>query len=296
MCNDVNEQEWPSLARDVHIRMATYVQPYLASISKTNDNTNGQAHGSGVYLGLREEIGLLSCDHVVSNASATGYRIAHLLKRGDFYQAFKNPWVTDSFPVDLALTFIDSGVWSQGDRIALPLTGISRAHDVAAGELLMLCGYPGGPSYFSRFSGTPTLYSPTLPYTARETDLPSGFDAGTHFALKYEMELSESVDGTTDGLPEPGGFSGSPIWDSGFVASKCSKDWAPARARIVGIANTWIQEDSCIIATKAEKVREFLIAQVRYRVALDRWLKRGNKSADFQIDLDHAAQLVPDLS
>ena len=154
---------------------------------------------------------------------------------------------------------------------------------------------PGGPSYFSRFGGTPTLYSPTIPYTARETDLPSDLDAETHFALKYEMELSESVDGSTDRLPEPGGFSGSPIWDSGFVA-KCSKHWAPARARIVGIATRWIQEDSCIIATKAEKVREFVLAQVRNRIAFDRWLKRGDKSADIQIDLDYAAQLVRDLS
>ena len=218
MCNDLTEQEWRSLARDVHTRMANYVQPYLASISKTNDNINGQAHGSSVYLELREEIGLLSCDHVVSNAAATGYRIGHLLKRGDYYQAFKNPWITGPFPVDLTLTIIDSGVWSQGDRIALSPAQISKTHDVAAGELLMLCGYPGGPSYFSRFSGTPTLYSPTIPYTARETDLPSDFDAKAHFALKYEMELSESVDGSTNRLPEPGGFSGSPIWDSGFVA------------------------------------------------------------------------------
>jgi len=40
MCNDITEQEWHNLVRDVHARMATHVHPYLASISKTYDNRN----------------------------------------------------------------------------------------------------------------------------------------------------------------------------------------------------------------------------------------------------------------
>jgi hypothetical protein len=166
---------------------------------------------------------------------------------------------------------------------------------VAGHELLMLCGYPGEASYFSRFTGDAVLHSPAIPYTARETALPRGFDAAIHFALKYEMEFSESADESKGKLSEPGGFSGAPIWDSGFVACKCSKDWTPAQARMIGIATRWIAEDSCVIATKAEKVREFLLAQVRNEVALHHWVKRG-KPEDFQVDLDYAAQLISDLS
>jgi hypothetical protein len=44
---------------------------------------------------------------------------------------------------------------------------------VAGHELLMLCGYPGEASYFSRFTGDAVLHSPAIPYTARETALRS---------------------------------------------------------------------------------------------------------------------------
>jgi hypothetical protein len=116
MWNDITEKEWSNLVRDVHMRMAKHVQPYLASISKTDDNTSGMAHGSGVYLELKERVGLLTCHHVVNTASVMGYRIAHLPKAGAYYHAFKNPWVTEPSPADLALTYIGSEVWSQGDR------------------------------------------------------------------------------------------------------------------------------------------------------------------------------------
>jgi hypothetical protein len=294
--NDIIDKERRRLVRDVHMRMASYVHPYLASISKTDDGLNGIAHGSGLYLQLRDEIGLLTAEHLLSNEVGTGFSLTHLLKANDYYRKFENPWIGDPFPVDLAVTYINSETWSQGDRHALSPTHISKTHDVAAHELLFLCGYPGKTAYFSRFGDAPTLHSPAIPYSAHETALPSGFNTETHFALKYEMKLSESASGSTEELPEPGGFSGSPIWNSGFVASNCSKDWAPEQARMIGIVTHWKMEDSCVIAVKAAKVREFLLAQVRIRVASDRWIKRGDKSADFQVDLDYAAQLVPDLS
>ena len=223
-----------------------------------------------------------------------GYRIAHLPKAGGCYHVFKNPWFTESYPADLALNYIDPEIWSQGDRLGLPPSRIAKAHDVAAHDLLMLCGYPGETSYFSRFTGDPVLHSPAIPYTAREIALPTGFNAGIHFALKYEMELSESADGSKEKLPKPGGYSGSPILDSGFVACNCSRDWAPAQARIIGIATRWIEEESCGIATKSWKVREFLLANVR-NASYHHWVERG-KPADAQVDFDYAAQQVPDVS
>jgi len=153
MCNNITEQNWPDIVRDVHTRMAEHVQPYLASISRTDDNQSGDAHGSGVYLELKERPYLLTCEHVVRLGYENGYHIVHLPKAGGNYFVFSNPWFLEPCPADLALTYIDPGVWSQGDRVGLPANRIATTHDVATHELLMLCGYPGAASYLSRFSG-----------------------------------------------------------------------------------------------------------------------------------------------
>lgn len=158
----------------------------------------------------------------------------------------------------------------------------------------MLCGYPEAASSFSRFSGEPVLDSRLTPYTARETALPGSFDPGIHFALQYEMGLAEDVARGNAKLPDPPGFSGSPIWDTGFVASGCSKAWIPEQARITGIATRWIEEDSCIIGTKAGKIRKFLLENVRNDIAYHHWVARGNPKYD-QVDVECARQLVPDL-
>lgn len=294
MYSNVTQENWPDIVRNIHTRMAEHVRPYLASISMSDDNQSGQACGSGVYLQLNARPYLLTCEHV-ARASNKGYRIAHLPKAGDNYCAFPYPWFPDPYPVDLALTYIDPQTWSRGDRLGLPANRIAPAHDVASHELLMLCGYPGAASYFSRFSGEAVLHSHLIPYTARETVLPGGFDPGIHFALQYEMGLAETIDGSNNKLPEPPGFSGSPIWDTRFIANNCSKDWAPQQSRVIGIATHWIKEDSCIVATKGVKVRQFLLENVRNDVAFHHWIARG-KPEDNQADIEYARKMVPSLS
>lgn len=258
MSNDITAENWLDIACRVHGAMAVHVRPYLASISKTNDNVSGIAHGSGVYFDLKRGPSLVTCEHVVRLGLANGYRIVHLPKDAGYYYAFNKPWYTEPFPLDLALTHIDPAIWSLGDRLALPVERLASTHNIAQDELLTLCGYPGDASYFTLFTDEPTLDSHLIPYTAREVALPAGYDPAFHFALHYEMDLAQSADGSNAKLPRPPGFSGAPIWDSGFVASGCSEDWKPEMARIVGIAIQWVEEESCIIATKSEKLIAFV--------------------------------------
>jgi hypothetical protein len=296
MCEHITERNWTKIARWVHTQMAEHVRLYIASISKTLDNENGEAHGSGVYLELmKDRQYLLTCEHVVREGYANGYRITHLPKVGGNYQAFAHPFFSEPFPKDLALTHIDPGSWAQGDRLSLPTSRIATVHDIAQYELLSLCGYPGARSYPSRFGGEAVLYSPLVPYTARETTLPERFDPDIHFALHYEMEQSEPAGEDNAKLPEPFGFSGSPIWDTGFIASSCSKDWTPAQGRLIGIATDWMPETSCIVATKAEKVREFLLENLRIDIAYHHWITRGRPS-DQDVDVAYAVQIVQKLS
>jgi hypothetical protein len=254
---NITAENWPEIVRRVHTAMAEHVGPYLASISRTHDNKSGKAHGSGIYVAMKKEPGLATCEHVVRTGYESGYRITHLPKDGGYYHAFNREWLAEPYPVDLALTYIDPAIWSEGDREALSRDRIAERGGIAANELLMLCGYPGEASSFKGYP-PPELQSNLVPYTARATALPADFVPDMHFALQYEMNLAESVNGSGKKLPSPGGFSGSPIWDTRFVASGCSDDWTPAQARVIGMACRWLREESCIIGVKSEVLARFL--------------------------------------
>jgi len=294
MCQNATEENWADVVRRVHKEMAEHVRPFLASISRSEDNVNGKAHGSGVYLDIGGKPYLLTCEHVVATGLANGGRIAHLPKADDFYHAFPNPWFYEPDPVDLAVTRVSEKSWSGTDREALPISCIATSHDVAENELLMLCGYPVKPAYFSRFTGEPVLDSPLIPYTAREKPLPGGIDPNRYFALEYEMEKAQPAGEGIGKLPPAPGFSGSPIWDTGFVASGCAADWTPEHARVIGIAVRWNEGESMVLAIKAEHVRSFLLENVRKSVAYEHWRERGGPEDDSE-DLEYAVRTIQEL-
>jgi len=81
MCHGIAEEDWPDVVRHVHKEMADHVRPNLASISRTEDNVSGKAHGSGGYVDIKGTPYLLTCEHVVREGYEKGGRIAHLPRR-----------------------------------------------------------------------------------------------------------------------------------------------------------------------------------------------------------------------
>ncbi len=294
MCQDITAENWPDLVRRVHTATAAHVRPYTASISRSVDDESGAAHGSGLYLDIKGRPFLLTCEHVVRRGYEGGGRIAHLPRAGGNYHAFPNPWFSECDPVDLAVTAIDATNWSGGDRRALPVSRVAKSYEIAPNELLILSGYPAKAAYFSRFTGEPVLDSPLVPYTARVAALPEGVDSARYFGLQYEMEKAEAADGGKGRLPPAPGFSGSPIWDAGFVAGGCREDWTPEAARVIGVAVRWNEGESFVLAVKAQHVRTFLLENVRRIVANEHWLVRG-QPADDAADLEHALNTLKDL-
>ena len=185
----ITEENWPRILKSVHTQMAEHVRPYLTPISKSapSDSESGSPHGSGTVVEVKRRHYLLTCEHVVKLAFEAGYRLAYLPREGDFYRALLHEWFYEPAPVDLAITLVDSAAWSEPDRMALPAGRIATTHDVAPNEVLMLCGYPVAESHFSRFTGEPTIHGCLIPYSARETSLPTqkGYDPSIHCARDY---------------------------------------------------------------------------------------------------------------
>jgi hypothetical protein len=82
-------------------------------------------------------------------------------------------------------------------------------------------------------------------------------------------------------LPEPPGFSGSLVWDTGYVRKR-GQDWSPADATVTGLVFGWPLSDQSdsLIATRIEVVRAFLIQALRHEAAYFRWLGRGKPYHD----------------
>jgi hypothetical protein len=107
-----------------------------------------------------------------------------------------------------------------------------------------------------------TLITPGTSSTAREAPLPKDdrFKARFHFAIDYKPDLATNVVGSHS-LPRPSGFSGSTVWNTGFVESRMAGvPWTPDMARITGIVWGWPSSSGCIVATRSEYVRSFLLS------------------------------------
>jgi len=109
-----------------------------------------------------------------------------------------------------------------------------------------------------------TLCAAGTCYTAREVELPEHQDISSrfHFGMDYRPEQSVTVIGNS-GLPRLPGLSGSAVWNTRFVEAKMAGiSWQPDMARVTGIIWGWPSGSACLVATRAEYIRSFLLGAV----------------------------------
>jgi hypothetical protein len=109
------------------------------------------------------------------------------------------------------------------------------------------------------------IYTATC-FTTREVDLPEDdrFDNRFHLGLDYRPDLATNVIGNK-GLPLPPGLSGSTLWNTGFVEAKMAKrPWTPELAVVTGVIWGWPSGAGCLIATRAEYLRSFLLGALDF--------------------------------
>lgn len=289
--NDVNPKDWDQLVLNVNAQMAEYVSQYMTPLSYLADDEFPELKGSAVFLKLSQKPYLLSCEHVVRH-HIRGKRLAYLIN-DDYF--FMGDAILTPEPLDLALAPVMHPDFYSGNKNALPIANISDECKVDFAELFFLGGFPGARSRYMPFDGS--LHTMFVSYTTRPKPLPQDprFISDDHFALEYNFE-AKSTDGSHTTLPIPGGFSGSPIWDTGFLASGYGQHWNPSQARLVGIAWFWDQSSSVIVATKATKIREFLLHAIREEAIVDHWYQRGRPNDNRQPDIEYALKHYPQLS
>lgn len=256
-----SKKEWDAAVPGVVREMTEYLRAYRTAIYDLKHDY-GEGWGSGSYLRLKDRIFILTNEHVACarEPGRTQAKIlGHQFDGQEDIRAIVGNHLAYPFPLDLALLPLDMRAWAETANQSKPIEidQISIGHDPVKGELLTFTGFAGEKVSF-HFD---TLFAEGTCYTAREVDLPLDprFSSRCHFGLDYRPEAAESVGGK-NGLPLPPGLSGSTVWNTGFVAAKMlGIPWTPERARVTGVIWGWPSEHACLIATRAEFLRSFLL-------------------------------------
>jgi len=203
---------------------------------------------------------LLTNEHVAKGVLLNS--LAHQFLDNDTVFRATNPFHTFPWPLDVAVSASDEKIWiySQHSSAAIPEEKWAIAHNPVKGEILFFMGFSGERSTFL----FDHLITHATPYAAQEACLPledALFMSRFHFALDYRPAQATPINSRdTRGLPLPGGFSGSLVWNTRFV-ERWSKDppWSPDHAEVTGLLWGWPSSAACVVATRVEYVRSFLL-------------------------------------
>lgn len=251
-----DQKEWNDLCSGVNKQMGEHVKRHVTPISKVLSNEFGEQLGSGSYVQIHGDTYLVTNEHVgrIMKTNSVTHQFA------DVQDVFRctNPMVAEGYPIDCAVSRIDTDIWNRRKHHSIPITEsqFSECHKTVPHELLFLIGYSGDRSRFL----FETLVTPGTPYLTQESELPNeGCDESLHFALHYKPDLALPIEVTSVGLPNPPGLSGSLVWNTRRVEFlNTGKEWSPEAARITGIVWGWNTTVGCLIATKVEQLTNSL--------------------------------------
>jgi hypothetical protein len=255
------KEEYEAARPVVVAAMKLFLSAYRTPVFKDYGD-HGEGWGSGSYIRLGERRFLLTNEHVATVRWHNHFLGHQFLNYDDLYRIVGNH-VDYPYPLDLALLPVSDAAWASkphGSR-TIGIDQIALAHDPAPGELLTFTGFSGEATGF-HFN---TLHTEGTCYTTREIDVPedSGFNCRYHFGLDYRPDLAVRVEGNR-GLPLPPGLSGSTVWNTRFVAAKMAgRSWSPEMAQVTGVVWGWPSSATCLVATRSEYLRSFLLGAGR---------------------------------
>lgn len=254
------EDEWNAAMPSVVTSMTDYLRPFRTAIYEDRGD-HGVGWGSGSYIRLGDDVFILTNEHVAI-AREEGEALAHQFDGQNDIRRIVGDHVAFPAPFDLALLPVDRQAWADETNAskAIEIDQISVAHATVQTEILTFTGFAGENVTF-HFN---TLFAESTCYTAREIELPEDqrFSERYHFGLDYRPDLASKIFGNSS-LPLPPGFSGSTVWNTGFVAAKIQGfTWTPEMAQVTGVVWGWPSSHACLVATRAEYLRSFLLDAV----------------------------------
>jgi len=252
---------------EVHAHMQLTTYPFITPISRQAIAGIGELHGTGTFVELRGRPYILTNEHVVR--LGVGFQLSHFVGGGRFVSNINFPFCAAPSPIDAAIARVNPEVLVGGDRQVLPASSLDTTFSPVDGEIMFVQGYPVNLEAFD----ADTLRAHATPLTIDLIDLPirHEIDPAKHIAVRYPI-VGYQPGGQAAFLPDPVGLSGSALWDTKYVAAGAN-EWVPGNAKVAGLIFGYISNPSCLLATKIEVVREFLLDALRHEAAYYRYLE-----------------------
>jgi Protein of unknown function (DUF2934) len=291
----MNQNQWDEYGRIVTEEMREHTRPFVASIFLSLSSDEGRLLASGTYLELLDKPYLLTNWHVAKALETRS--LGHQLADDEYSVRFTNPFQTYPYPLDLALSRVDLQLWNSetNQKRALPVDRFAQRHDAVTGELFFLMGFSGERSYFS--PSLKYIFPTGTPYTTQECPVPpESYLPDFHLTLHYSPDRALSLDRSSRGLPVARGLSGSIVWNTRAVQClMAGRKWTPAEAEVTGIVWGCDSKTACLVATRIEHVRTFLLQALRQEAAYFLWLNRGQPVGDDLADWYSVSREIPEL-
>ncbi len=283
-------------------QMKEHTGPSLSKICGAKTENTGELVGSGTIIDLRGRPYLLTAEHVAKQlfAEATdGSRkyaegLCHSVGNGQRMMRIAFPWYAWSKPKDIAATRIEPVVLEGTRVVPLEASRFARNTDGLDDDLYFVHGWPGKNSRFTPFFGR-GIVSTSQPYGGWLTDETTWphFDPKVHIAISYPMTKLIDESGQPAELPYPSGVSGSLLWKTNRAGGGAA--WTPEMATVTGLVHRFDEDKQCLIATRIEYVKGFLLTMLRDEFAYFRWIDRGRPMGDDWADWFAAESEVKDL-
>jgi hypothetical protein len=152
---------------------------------------------------------------------------------------------------------LDNAHWTAVPHQSQPIqpNQFALTHAPAENELLFFKGYAGENSIFA-FENLDTKASS---YTTQAIKDVESADDRYFFLLHHKPEEIQFLD-KKGRFENPSGFSGSLVWDTGYVEALSKGDsWKPEHARVTGMVCRWQTGDAGILVLRIEHLRSYLL-------------------------------------
>jgi hypothetical protein len=265
----ITMDELTEVARDTTREMRVHAERFSTPVTTQLTDRTGELVGTGGYVEVDGRRVLLTNEHVARRRRQSP--LGHKFVGCDEYYLLAEPTREAPSPIDAALVPISDQVWSRRSHngAAVPQHRIAHRHSPVPRELLFILGCSGERSYYS--PGYKTLFTMASPHVTQEQ--PTGgsdpefdevikseyWDPLYHFALLYRPDLAIPVDGRSEGLPMPPGFSGSLVWNTRRIESLYGgRPWSAEEAVLTGLIWGWPSSEGYLFATRIEHILPLL--------------------------------------
>jgi hypothetical protein len=272
----INYYEQNIIRNTVGVKLKEITLDNILQIYRVIDINYGTLEGSGTLIEIRNNIYILTANHVLEDF--TGNTFAIFRSQGSSPFKLSNPVQCIEQPIDLAISRVDSSYLEGSLKRPIKINKFAKEIGDLEGDILFIHGFPGEKSRYHAF--LKGVLSESVPYTTHllETE---DYDHNIHFAIAYDGEGAIDELDRPAVLPDPHGYSGSLVWVA-RVRDRKFTEWEPGDAEIVGIAHTWYK--NMLICTRVEEIRKFLKQAIHKEMAYFSWLERGCPYGDSQWD------------